>query len=316
MGSDFRRDDGSDVMAVPYAEVIGDPIAHSKSPLIHKFWLEKLRLVCDYRRCHVRAEQLAGYIAERRADPAWRGCNVTMPHKMAVRAFVDSLEEAIREVEAVNTVVRGGDGQLFGANTDIVGVSAPLGRFPFRPGWSRTEAGSETHYGIASIVGAGGAARAAAQGVMAAGYIPSFFNRTVARAEELSDIFRGHPDNGFALDRLVGPYTKLPHYPGYSGTPDQRRYSHHVILNASAMGMAGNPPLPIDLAGYPPDTIVFEMVYVPLETPLLRQARALGLRTIDGLEMLVAQAAAAFELFFGAPAPRQHDAELRALLAA
>ncbi len=90
----------------------------------------------------------------------------------------------------------------------------------------------------------------------------------------------------------------------------------HVIINATSLGMIGAPPLVIDLQPFPDDTVVFDMVYAPLETPLLAAARARGLRTIDGLAMLIGQAATAFELFYGAPAPRQHDAELRALLVA
>ena len=114
---------------------------------------------------------------------------------------------------------------------------------------------------------------------------------------------KGHP-----LEAL-GPIRN----PG-DGTDDQR-YSI-VLINATPMGMTGQPEVPVDLSAYFPDTIVFEMIYNPLETGLVRQARQLGLRVIDGLQMLVAQAAPAFEKFFGQPAPREHDAELRARLIA
>ena len=101
-------------MTVPYAEVIGDPIAQSKSPAIHGFWLQQLGIAAEYRACHVTAEGLAAYIAARRADPAWRGCNVTMPHKQAVMPLLDALDPEAERIGAVNTVVRGTDGLLTG----------------------------------------------------------------------------------------------------------------------------------------------------------------------------------------------------------
>jgi shikimate dehydrogenase len=134
------------------------------------------------------------------------------------------------------------------------------------------------------------------------------FNRTVEKADKLAELIGAPHGKGHPLEAL-GPIRNPE-----DGPADQR-YSH-VIINASSMGMNGSTPVPIDLAAYYPDTIVFDLVYSPLETPLLKQARELGLRTIDGLEMLVAQAAEAFALFFGQPAPRQHDAELRKLLTA
>jgi shikimate dehydrogenase len=93
-------------MSVPYAEVIGDPIAHSKSPLIHGFWLDKLGIQARYERAHIKAESLAGYLAARRADPAWRGCNVTIPHKEAVAPFLDNIDPVAAKIGAVNTVTR------------------------------------------------------------------------------------------------------------------------------------------------------------------------------------------------------------------
>src|SRR3546814_18987308 len=113
-------------MSAPYAEVIGDPIAQSKSPLIHRFWLDALGLSGDYRRAHVKPEDLAAYIAERRADPDWRGCNVTMPHKGAVMDLVDDPGNIRGTIGAMNTVVRQPDGSLLGTNTDAAGFYAPL----------------------------------------------------------------------------------------------------------------------------------------------------------------------------------------------
>lgn len=301
-------------MSRPYAEVIGDPVAHSKSPLIHGFWLAKLGMAAEYRRCRVRADELPGYFGDRRGDPAWRGCNVTMPHKLAVAGLVDGCDGRVAEVEAINTVHRA-DGTLRGTNTDVDGITEPLLRFPVRAAKPPTYPLKEIHSHLALIVGAGGAARAAAGGALAAGWNPFFFNRTVEGAREMSRIFRGHAGDGFGLEELVGP-NRVEGHPGHSGAADQPHFAHYLLVNASAMGMTGYPALPIDMSTYPDDTIVFDLVYSPLETPLLTAARQHGLRTIDGLQMLVAQAAAAFALFFGAPAPREHDAELRAILTA
>ena len=112
--------------ALPYAEVIGDPIAQSKSPLIHGFWLDALCLSGRYDRAHVKPEGLAAYIAERRADPDWRGCNVTMPHKAAVMDLVDDPGDIRGTIGAMNTVVRQPDGELIGTNTDAAGFYSPL----------------------------------------------------------------------------------------------------------------------------------------------------------------------------------------------
>lgn len=283
-----------------FAEVIGDPIAHSKSPLIHGFWLRALGLRAEYRAAHVRAEVLADYFRARRADPDWAGCNVTMPHKEAVLAHVDEVDGLAARLNAANTIVKRPDGALVAGNTDVDGVAEPLrkhriGDYP-------------RHVATyVQIVGAGGAARAAVLGAKAAGYRDfDIFNRSPARADALAELAGAPFGTGNPLEAL-GPIRNPD-----DGVAEQR-YSH-ILINATSMGMHGENPVPVDLSAYHPDTIVFDMVYAPLETPLLAQARARGLRTIDGLEMLVAQAAVAFERFFGAAPPRGRDAELRAIL--
>lgn len=286
----------SPVASVPYAEVIGDPIAHSKSPAIHNFWLGKLGIVGEYRACHVRPDQLPDYFTNRRDDTAWRGCNVTMPHKEAVLPFLDGISDGGRFLNAANTITRDAQGQLHGTNTDVEGVAEPLRklRIADQPGNAAP---------CVQIIGAGGAARAAAIGATEAGYEEfQIFNRSVGKADALAAMIGGSSGKGHSLDEL-GPVRNF----------DERRRSH-VIINATSMGMYGENPVPIDLSRYFPDTIVFDMVYAPLDTPLLKQARELGLQTIDGLEMLVGQAATAFELFFGQAPPRQHDPELREIL--
>ncbi len=129
-----------------YAEVIGDPIAHSKSPTIHRFWLDALGIEGDYRRCHVTPEGLADYFAERRADPDWQGCNVTIPHKIAALDHVDDPGGVRGTIGAINTVIRQGEA-LIGTNTDAGGFAAPI-------------AGLELAGRHAVVVGSGGAARA------------------------------------------------------------------------------------------------------------------------------------------------------------
>ena len=132
---------------IPYAEVIGDPITQSKSPLIHKFWLERLDIKADYRACHVTPDQLPGYIEQRRADPAWRGCNVTIPHKIAMLDLVDDPGGVREKIGAMNTIVKQSDGSLIGTNTDAAGFLAPIADTD----WSGKHA---------ILIGAGGAARA------------------------------------------------------------------------------------------------------------------------------------------------------------
>lgn len=267
-------------MGVRYAEVIGDPIAHSKSPAIHKFWLGKLGIDGDYRAVRVTAEDLPAYFESRRRDPDWRGCNVTMPHKTAVVALMDGLLPAAKLAKAVNTVIVL-DGKLGGTNTDVRGFAEPF----------RNDRDSR---GNALVIGTGAAARAAFIALTALDFRHVHLaGRNVSRARSL-------------LKSLGQRSQPLP--------LDRPPVSINLLVNASAGGMAGHDPLEIDLKRLPPSAIVYDIVYEPLETPLLAQARALGLRTLDGLDMLIGQAAASFwHLFEGEP-PRQHDAELRELL--
>ncbi|HWU95759.1 MAG TPA: shikimate dehydrogenase, partial [Sphingomonas sp.] len=130
-----------------YAEVIGDPIAQSKSPTIHGFWLEQLGIEAEYRRAHVKPEELAGYFDARRADPDWRGCNITLPHKQAALEFVEDRGGVRESIGAINTVVRAEDGALIGTNTDAGGFYAPI-------------AGLDLDGRHVVVIGAGGAARA------------------------------------------------------------------------------------------------------------------------------------------------------------
>lgn len=285
-------------MTRPYAEVIGDPIRESKSPAIHGFWLEKLGIEADYRAAHVTAAGLAGYIAARRGDPAWRGCNVTMPHKLAVMPLLDRIDPLAARIGAVNTVVRHADGTVIGYNTDAGGFIEPL-----------RAALEGTHlFRMARVLGAGGAARAIVAALAARNFTIVLAARDPARARallgELAPAGEHH-----AVD--------LAHFADATDFAfDDREGLLDLVINASPLGMAGQPPLAFDLSHAPPRAIFYDIVTHPPETPLLRAARARGHRVIDGLTMLIGQAAEAFEKFFGQQPPREYDAELRALLIA
>lgn len=265
------------------AEVIGDPIAQSKSPLIHGFWLAQLGIEAEYRRAHVKPDELAGYFESRKADPSWRGCNITLPHKEAALEFVEDRGGIRQSIGAINTVVRAEDGALIGTNTDAGGFYAPI-------------AGLDLDGKHAVVIGAGGAARAILFALSKVGIGKvTLLNRNVLKGAALL--------SGFGIKGQALPLnSKLP--------PAQ------LLVNASALGMVGQPPLEIDLSPLPEDAVVYDAVYAPLETDLLAQAHDRGLDTVDGLEMLVGQAALAFELFFGAEPPRDRDEELRELLLA
>jgi shikimate dehydrogenase len=287
-------------MGIPYAEVIGDPIAHSKSPIIHKFWLEKLGLEGDYRRKRVMPGELPAYFRSRHADPDWRGCNVTMPHKSAVLPLIGQHDPRAVRAGAVNTIIRDDDGGK-GFNTDAMAIEDLLAGLA-KP----TYAAYVATY--VQLVGAGGAARAAVIGAADAGYADfDIFNRSPERGRAMAQLLSLSPDAYAHPLEALGPIRNDDH------GPDDQRYSH-VIINATSMGMLGNPEVSVSLEDYFPDTVVIDLAYGAEPTKLVRDARALGLRVFDGLEVLTSQAAHAFRLFFGADAPRDHDAELRELL--
>ena len=275
-------------MSRPYAEVIGDPIAQSKSPVIHNAWAAALGIDAHYDRAHVKSADLADYLALRRNDANWRGCNVTMPHKQAIIPLLDRLDDVAARIGAVNTVVREADGSLTGHNTDAPGFAEPLGQ----PG------------GRALVLGAGGAARASVVALAEAGCDITLAARDIAKAQGLLDeLAPGRP-------MLAAPLARFA---------QQGHGSYALVVNASPLGMVGNPPLPFDLSHVREGGTVYDIVTAPLMTPLLAGAgaEARGLRVIDGLSMLIGQADYAFRYFFGArPDRSDNDAALRAVLGA
>lgn len=280
----------------PYAEVIGDPIAQSKSPAIHNFWLEKLGIEADYHACHIRPENLADYLASRRKDPLWRGCNVTMPHKQAVMAGLDTIEAPADAIGAVNTVLPQGKGALIGTNTDAAGFLEPL-----------KDCLAQTHYfRMARIIGTGGAARAIISALAGRGFTLVVAGRNPAKARALLD------ELAPAGEHHTCPLTHFSEATDFAF--DNREDCCDLVINASLLGMQGQPPLVFDWTHAPPGSIAYDIVTAPLATPFLQGAKAKGMPTIDGLAMLMGQASVAFERLFGQAAPRQHDSELRAIL--
>jgi shikimate dehydrogenase len=259
------------------AGVLGWPVSHSRSPRLHGFWLERYAIDGAYLPLPVRPERFESAVRAL-ADLGFAGANVTIPHKEAAFALCDEVSEVARRAGSVNTLVFRG-GRIHGTSTDGFGCLESIrGQ---APGWS-AEAGP------AVILGAGGAVRAVAAALLDAGCPRlTLVNRTASRAE--------------AIARDLGGPVEV------ATTPPLAEAA--LLINGTSLGMQGEPPLEIDLAPLPPAAVVQDMVYVPLETPLLAAARARGLRAVDGLGMLLHQARPGFEAWFGV-AP-QVDAELR-----
>ena len=283
---------------IPYAEVIGDPIAQSKSPLLHGFWLRALEIDAEYRRCRVGAQDLATYLAERRGDVSWQGCNVTMPHKQAILPLLDTVDPLAQSIGAVNTVVRGEDGTLTGYNTDAPGFLEPLRTILDKKHWFR----------MARVLGTGGAARAIVAALANLGFTIVLAGRDPGKAQALLDELAPSGEH-HAIE--------LTHFATATDFAfDDREGCCDLIVNASPLGMRGQPALLFDLSHAPPGSVAYDIVTDPIETPFLQAASEAGFATIDGLSMLIGQAAVAFEHFFGAPPPRERDAELRSALIA
>lgn len=254
------------------AGVCGWPVAHSLSPRLHNYWLRHYGLDGAYVPFAVRPEDLARALA---ALPALgiAGVNLTVPHKEAALALVDRLSEAARAIGAVNTLVVDAQGRLIGDNTDAFGFHHNL---TLNVPWWRV--GSHP----AVVIGAGGAARAVAFALVNAG-APAvrLINRTRARAERLAE----------ALGERV---TVATWEESATALADAG-----LLVNATSLGMKGQPPLDLDLTPLPPSAVVGDLVYVPLITPLLARARARGHPVVDGLGMLLHQARPGFAAWFG-----------------
>ncbi len=251
--------------------VIGWPIEHSRSPLIHGYWLEKYGIEGNYTKVAVRPEELESFI-HGLAGNGYAGCNVTVPHKEHVLRIADDREAVAVAVGAANTVWIEG-GRIKVTNTDAYGYMTYLTLKA--PQWSARRA-------PVSVLGAGGAARAIVYGFLEAG-VPEVrvFNRTRARADEIA----AHFGSGVAA------------YDWTARSEGSRDAA--VLVNTTTIGMKDQGDLGMDLARLDKRCVVSDIVYVPLETELLRNARSRGLATVDGLGMLLHQAVPGFATWFG-----------------
>ena len=251
---------------------MGWPIAHSRSPLIHNYWLQKYGMKGSYVPLAVAPGTLGTAIPGLKAL-GFKGCNITLPHKVQAMAFMHEVDSMARRMGALNTIVVQADGSLKGFNNDGFGYIQSL--LDAQPNW-RAEAGPIT------VLGAGGAARAVVLSLADRGAKEiRLLNRSPAAAQALADEF-GAPvkalswaDRHAALDGIA------------------------LLVNTTSQGMIGNPALDLNLSALPTTALVSDVIYVPLETPLLLAAKARGNPTVNGLGMLLNQARPAFEAWFG-----------------
>jgi shikimate dehydrogenase len=270
---------------IPRACVIGHPIAHSRSPLIHGHWLAALGIAGEYDKQDVPPDRFANFLLRLR-EQGYIGGNVTVPHKETAYRLVGRRDAAAAAIGAVNTIWYEGD-SLCGGNSDAHGYLASLDECA--PGWDIAGA-------RAVVLGAGGAAHAAAFALQARGVAVAVVNRTIDRARDLATRF----GRGVSAHRL-------------SDLPDLLTTAD-LVSNCTSLGMAGQPPLEIDLGALKRTAVVSDAVYVPLETELLSAAAAGGHRVVDGLWMLLHQAGYGFSKWFGVTP--QVTPELRALIEA
>ncbi len=259
-------------MKPPKAGVMGWPVDHSRSPVLHGFWLKTYGLEGSYLRLPVAPEQLGAALGELH-EKGFSGVSLTVPHKETAIAFLNGITAEARHIGAVNTVFLTADGKLLGTNTDAYGFITNLATAA--PAW-RPDAGP------AVVLGAGGAARAVCYALQNAG-VPEIrvINRTLPRAEVLAT--------------ALGPPLRLLPWEKMTGALKDAA----LLVNTTTLGMKGQPALEIDLGPLPPSAVVNDIVYVPLETPLLAAARARGNPVVDGLGMLLYQAQPSFTGWFG-----------------
>lgn len=254
------------------AGVVGCPVSHSLSPDLHNYWLKKHNINGQYDAYDIKPEKLAEFI-KTMGEKNMIGLNLTVPHKETIFPFLDDIDKNARKIGAVNTIVCR-QGRLYGSNTDNYGFLANLKAKA--PEW-------RGNTGPVVIIGAGGAARAVIVSLLNEGVKEiRLVNRTRARAEKLKQLYQNP-----AL--RVCDWQKRSH--SLSGAA--------LLVNTTLLGMTGQPSLDMDLTGLPEGAIVYDIVYNPLETPLLKQARARGNPGVDGLGMLLYQAVPAFQAWFG-----------------
>jgi shikimate dehydrogenase len=263
------------------AGVFGWPVTHSRSPRLHGYWLQHYGIDGAYIPFSTHPSQFDQAL---RALPAlgFRGANVTLPHKERALGAVDRLTDRAHRIGAVNTVIIGEDGAMLGDNTDGFGFIEHL---------QSSIHGWQPAAGPAVVLGAGGAARAIVVALLEAG-VPQIrlVNRTTRRAEEVADAVSGHSYNGVSFNGRIKVHDWNDRHAVLAETS--------LLVNSTQLGLAGQPPLELDLSALPSEAIVDDIVYVPLETPLLASARKRGNRVVDGLGMLLHQARPGFAAWF------------------
>jgi len=259
------------------AGIMGWPVAHSRSPAMHNFWLDEHGIDGAYVPLPVRPEALRPALL---ALPilGFRGCNLTISLKEIALSVVDRVEPLARRIGAMNTVIVAADGSLEGSNTDVYGFRENLR--DSAPKWEPSD-------GPAVVLGGGGGARAVVAALIEMGVAElRVVNRTRGRAERIAEDFAAAP----------GHIRVLPWE-----TRDAALKDAGLLVNTTSLGMTGEPELAIDLARLPKHAVVVDLVYVPLETRLLAAARRRGHRCVDGLGMLLHQGRPGFQAWFGTP---------------
>jgi shikimate dehydrogenase len=254
------------------AGVVGWPVAHSYSPVLHRYWLERHGVAGDYVKLAVPPQKL-GPALHALPNLGFAGCNLTIPHKEQALAFIDEVDPEANTIGAVNTIIVRSNGKLYGMNSDGFGFIANL--HAEAPNWQAAT-------GPAVVLGAGGAARAVVSALLAEGVAQlRLLNRHYERALTLKSAFNG--------DIEVKPWEQRA--AALDGAA--------LLVNATSLGMAGGPALDLPLDRLPPEAVVNDIVYTPLETPLLVAARRRGNRVVDGLGMLMHQGRLGFAAWFG-----------------
>lgn len=267
--------------------VIGWPVAHSRSPLVHTYWLKKHGIEGSYEKEAVPPDEIARFLEELGAK-GYVGANVTLPHKLAALEAADEADAAAKAVGVANTLWLDAEGRLHATNTDAYGFMTNLA--DAAPGWNEKKR-------PVMLLGAGGAAQAIVYGLLEAGASKVMVaNRTREHAETLRETF--------------GPKVEIVPWEERS----EALAGCGLLINTTSLGLTGKPPLEIDLDALPKDAVVTDIVYNPLQTELLAAASARGNRTVDGLGMLLHQAVPGFERWFGVRP--EVTPELRALIVA
>ncbi len=255
------------------AGVVGDPISHSLSPRLHGYWLNKYNIEGEYQAFHITSGELANFLSALKNNKI-RGVNLTLPHKVSGMALVDKLNESAQKIGAINTIYVDDSGMLVGTNTDGYGFLKNLEQKAnnWRP-----------QNGPVSMIGAGGAARAIIVSLLDSG-VPEIriCNRTIDNAQKLTSELNDSRVK-------VMPWEQK----------DQSLEGAALLVNVTMLGMAGQAPLELDLKYLPKTAIVYDIVYHPLETALLANAKRRGNKTVDGLGMLLHQAVPGFKAWFG-----------------